>query len=278
MTENTLIMPQPDDVYYRQDDVVIFNQLARKIPMDGVPNDDYYAWLDDISGSIGRVIPGAEIAEKPHARESPPLNTAIYYDTPDRRILPTGALLRTSCNKITHAFCAFKMAEDGGSVRKDHRYVFENDEKRAIQAESDGADAVAIVTRLLRRDDIDHPAKFLEALYGIRGSELSPSIRLDSLRYTFFAWLDRRDALRCSIDRYAVQDLRIPASERICREVVEVELAIYPRIDPEVARDPRATALLAALSDSLCARFSTSVTQQIKYQRAARALGIPLDG
>ena len=278
MIANTLTMPQPDDVYYRQDDVVIFNQLARKIPMDGVSNDAYYAWLDEMTGSIGQIIPGAEIAEKPHAREAPPLNTAIYYDTPDRRILPTGALLRTSCNKITHAFCAFKMAEDGGSVRKDHRYVFEGDEKRAIQTEPDGPAAVAIVTNLLRRSDIDHPGTFLEAAHGIRGIDLSPSIRLDSLRYTFFAWLDRQDVLRCSIDRYEVQDLRIPASERVRLPVVEVELAVYPRIGKAIARDRRATALLAALSDSLCARFSTTVTREIKYQRAAHALGIPLGG
>lgn len=278
MTATTLVMPAPDQVYYRQDDVVIFNQLARKIPMDGVSNAEYYGWLDDMKRSIGEIVPGAEIAEKPGAREAPPLNTAIYYDTPDRRILPTGALLRTSCNTITHAFCAFKMAEDDGSVRKDHRWVFQDDAKRAIQAEPDGPAAVAIVTSLLRRRDVEHPGIFLEAATGIHGSDLSPSIRLDSLRYTFFAWLDRRDVLRCSIDRYDVQDLRIPAAQRVRRPVVEVELAVYPRIEDEMARDPRATALLAALSDSLCARFATSVTREIKYQRAAHALGIPLGG
>lgn len=269
-----LVMPDADGVYFKQDDVVIFNQLACKIPMDGVANDAYYAWLDAMKSKIGGLVPGAEIAEKPAAREAPPLNTAIYYDTPDRRILPTGALLRTSCNKITHAFCAFKMAEDAGSVRKDHRYVFQDEEKRTIQQEPDGPAAVAIVKRLLRRTDLVHPGTFLRETYGIAGEDLSPSIRLDSLRYTFFGWLDRRDALRCSIDRYDVVDLRSRSGDRVSRPVAEVELAIYPRISREVAADPRVPAFIAALKDALCRDFSTAVTSDIKYQRSAQALGI----
>lgn len=268
---NALVMPDADEVYFKQDHVVIFNQLARKIPMDGVSNETYYAWLDQMKATVGSAIPGAEIAEKPTARQAPPLNTAIYYDTADRRILPTGALLRTSCNKITHAFCAFKMAEDEGSVRKDHRYVFEGDEKRSIQEGPDAPASVAIVQRLLKRTDIEHPGTFLERAYGVAGAELSPSIRLDSLRFTFFGWLDRRDALRCSIDRYSVMDLR-GSPER--RDVAEVELAVYPRIAPDVATDPRVTDLVDFLSTSLCRSFGVSITKDIKYQRSARALGI----
>jgi len=269
-----LTMPEGDTIYFRSDAVTIFNQLARKIPMDGVSNPAYYAWLDRTKASVGRHVHGAEIAEKPGARETPPLNTAIYYDTPDRRILPTGALLRTSCNTITHAFCAFKMAEDGGSVRKDHRYVFDGEAKRTIQQAPDSAPAVNIVQHLLRRTDIAHPGSFLQQVYGIDPATLTPSIRLDSLRYTFFGWLDGRDALRCSIDRYATLDLRAPADGRAPVAVAEVELAIYPRIAPDMARDPRVVALIAHLSDSLCDAFGTQVTTDIKYQRCAQALGI----
>ena len=271
----SLAMPKGSEIYYKDDDVVIFNQLARKIPMDGVSNAEYYAWLDEAKSEIGTHVPGAEIAEKPTAREEPPLNTAIYYDTDERHILPTGALLRTSCNKITHAFCAFKMKEDAGSVRKDHRYVFDGDEKRTIQQGPDSPEAVEIVQRLMRRTDIEHPGTFLQQHYGVDPAALKPSIRLDSLRYTFFAWLDGRDALRCSIDRYKTVDLRTPEAERIRPEVVEVELAIYPRISPEVARDPRTVDLISYLSDSLCRKFDTSVTTDIKYQRCAQALSIP---
>jgi hypothetical protein len=111
--------------------------------------------------------------------------------------------------------------------------------------------------------------------YGIEGSALSPAICLDDLRYTFFVWLDERDALRCSIDRYHVTDLRRPEAERQRMPISEVELAIYPRIDPEVARDPRVVELLDTLSGALCERFGVAVTTDIKYQRSARALGIP---
>src|SRR3954467_13828112 len=97
----------PEQIYKRAGEIVLFNQLAVKIEMDHVSNDDYYNWLDQITAEIGHIVPGAKIAEKENARVSPPLNTAVYYDADDYRILPTGALLRTSCNRITHAFCAF---------------------------------------------------------------------------------------------------------------------------------------------------------------------------
>lgn len=269
-----LKIPVHEPVYTRDEQVVVFNQLAVKVEMDTVSNEDYYAWLDRMTAGIGGLVPGAEIAEKPNARVSPPLNTAIYYDTDDYRILPTGALLRTSCNKITHAFCAFKMAEDAHSVRRDHRYVFDGEEKATIQRAPDSPEAVAVVRRLLTRRDVEHPGVHLEAHYGIRGDELSPALRLDDYRYTFFVWLDRRDALRCSIDRYSVSDLRIPEGERVAKDIAEVELAIYPRVDPDVARDARVPALIETLAGSLCREFGVSITSDIKYQRGARALSM----
>lgn len=271
---NNLSMPVADEIYYKAEDVVIFNQLARKLPMDGVSHKSFYDWLEDATASIGHSVRGAQIMEKPTARDAPPLNTAIYYDTPARDILPTGALLRTSCNKITHAFCAFKMAEDNGSVRKDHRYVFGGEEKAEIQRGPDGEAAVAVVRRLLSRRDIEHPGIFLKREYGLDPATLTPSIRLDSLRYGFFVWLDGRDALRCSIDRYDVQDLRSPLKQRMTLPVAEVELAVYPRISPEVAQDPRVIAIIEYLSESLKQRFGAGVTKDIKYQRSAQALEI----
>ena len=111
-------------------------------------------------------------------------------------------MLRTSCNRITHAFCAFKAAEDGDGIREDHRHVFADAEKRTIQVAPASFEAVAIVTRLLARRDIDHPGRSLHREYSIDPTTLEPAIQLDDYRYTFFVWLDERDALRCSIDRY----------------------------------------------------------------------------
>jgi hypothetical protein len=263
-----------DEIYTKHKDVVIFHQLAIKIEMDAVPNVAYFDWLDDMKARVGTLIAGAEIAEKPQARIAPPLNTAVYYDTDDYQLLPTGALLRTSCNRITHAFCAFKMTQTSGSVRRDHRFVFDGEEKRTIQEAPASPAAVQIVRRLLARTDIEHPGTFLERQYGIPPTALRPSILLDDYRYTFFVWLDRRDALRCSIDRASVVNLRLAEAERVTRRVSEVELAIYPRIDPSVARDPRVVALIRTLSQALCDRFGVAVTTDIKYQRAAKALGI----
>ena len=269
-----LRMPSSDLIYSKQADTILFNQLAVKIEMDPVSNDQYYAWLDDMKSHIGSLIPGAEIVEKPTARSEPPLNVAIYYDTPDYRILPTGSLLRTSCNRITHAFCAFKLASDRNSVRSDFRYVFEGDEKKIIQEDPASERAVAIVQKLLARTDIEHPGVLLKTYLGIEGKDLIPAIRLDDYRYTFFLWIDKKDALRCSIDRAFVSSLRSGVSTPEVKPVSEVELAIYPHVAPEMSEEPRVVESITMLGESLCARFGVCVTQEIKYQRAARTLGI----
>jgi len=268
-----LQLPSNEPVYSKNTNGVIFNQLALKIKMDAVSNDDYFNWLDEMHTHVGEMVPGAQIAEKDGARQSPPLNTAVYYDTADYRVLPTGALLRTSCNKITHAFCAFKMKEDDHAVRRDHRYVFADEEKRTIQDNPTGADAVAIVRRLLSRKDIEHPGTFLERNFGIKGEDLRPAIGLDDYRYTFFCWLDGKDALRCSVDRAHVWDLR-RSVEPLKTPFSEVEIAVYPRIAPDVAKDSRVPKLIDALANSLCLRFGTEVTKEIKYQRAAKVLDL----
>lgn len=269
-----LALPQHEPVYRTVDQLVIFNQLAVKIEMDAVSNDDYFGWLDTTAARISTQVHGAQIAEKPGAREAPPLNVAVYYDTPGRDILPTGSLLRTSCNRITHAFCAFKLANDTHNVRRDHRYVFDGDRKRTIQADPTSDESVAIVASLLARTDIEHPGTHLRRHYGIDPTSLIPTIGLDDLRYTFFAWLDGRDALRCSIDRAMVYDLRPDGDRRRRVPVSEVEIAVYPRIAADVAADPRLVALIDVLSRSLRERFDVALTTQIKYQRATAALGL----
>jgi hypothetical protein len=274
LTLTQIKMPDGDDIYVKRENAVTFNQLAVKIEMDHVSNDDYYGWLDETSDKIGSMIPGARIVEKPRAREEPPLNIAIYYDTDDHFILGTGALLRTSCNRITHAFCAYKQAQDEHSVRRDHRYVFDGEEKQTIQRAPASPAAFEIVRRLMSRRDIEHPGTYLERDYGVDARTLTPAVKLDDYRYTFFAWLDGSDALRCSMDRATVEDLRLPEERRRRVPVSEVEVAIYPRVHPDVAADRRVVDMITALSDSLCSAFSTSITAKIKYQRAAEALGI----
>jgi hypothetical protein len=271
---NKLGLPTDEAVYTKLGSVVVFNQLAVKIEMDSVSNGEYFEWLDRMTEELPEILPGAQIVEKKHARVSPPLNTAVYYDTPDYRILPTGALLRTSCNKVTHAFCAFKMAQDDLSVRRDHRYVFFGKEKHAIQEDPASERSVGIVRALLARTDIEHPGTFLREHLGVGPTLLRPAIHLDDLRYTFFVWLDEQDALRCSIDRATVMDLRLPEEERERRAVSEVELAIYPRVQPHIAHDSRVADLIRQLSRSLESKFDTRITTDIKYQRAAHALGI----
>ncbi|MFG2981703.1 hypothetical protein ACGFYQ_10645 [Streptomyces sp. NPDC048258] len=263
-----------EPVYTKNGNSALFNQLALKIEMDSVSQQDYYAWLDDATRTIGAAVPGAQIAEKENARKSPPLNTAVYYDTADHRVLPTGALLRTSCNKITHAFCAYKGAHDEHSVRRDYRYIFDGAEKSTIQDAPASDEAVSIVYKLLRRTDIQHPGILLQKEHGIDPTQLTPALLLEDYRYTFFVWLDGKDALRCSLDRAFVSNLRLHEDERSVRPVSEVELAIYPHISDEIAGDTRVVSLIKELSRSLCERFDTRVTTDIKYQRSAKSLGI----
>lgn len=270
-------LEMPDAIYFRDGSVVRFNQLAVKVEMDSVDDDQYFGWLDAMTSTVGDRVRGAKIAEKDGARSAPPMNTAVYYDTPDRALLTTGALLRTSCNVVTHAFCAFKMAENASGVRNDHRWVFDGDEKRTIQTAPASPDAAAIVHSLMSRRDVNHPGTYLEQRYGIDPVTLTPSVALDSYRYTFFTWLDDRDALRCSIDRYFAWDMRAPNAAKPVEKVPisECELAIYPRIAPEVASDSRVIEILAVLRDALRDQFGVETTELIKYQRAAGALSIP---
>ena len=166
----------PEVVYARTGNAVLFNQLAVKVEMDSISDEVFYEWLDRRREDVAKHIPGTEIVEKPGERTSPPLNTAVYYDTADYQILPTGALLRTSCRRDTHAFCTFKDAEDSHGVREDRRYVFEDEEKRIVQNAPTSPEAVAIVRRLLSRTDIRQPGTYLEERYGIKPEGLIPSI------------------------------------------------------------------------------------------------------
>ena len=263
-----------EPVYARVGDLIVFNQLSVKIAMESISNAEYYAWLDDTAQTLGSTVPGAQIAEKPDARVSPSLHTAIYYDTVDFQILPTGALLRATCNISNHAYCTFKAPACGRHIRRDSRYEFTGADKALIQQRPDSPEAVAVVKRLLARDDIEHPGIQLRTRYGIDPLLLEPALRLDDRRFTFFVWLDDKDALRCSIDRFEALNLRLPEALRDRKQLVEVELSIYPRIDPDVAKDPRVETLIDHLASSLCERFGVNVTSLIKYQRSARALGM----
>ena len=223
---------------------------------------------------IGRLVPGAEIAEKSYARAEPRLNTGVYYDTSDYALLKNGMVLRTTCNRKTHAFCAFKLDEDEHHVRRDHRYIFEGEEKSAIQNDPTSPEAAAIVKRLLARDDFEHPGVHLARETGIRGGDLIPAVCLEQYRHPFFAWLDKRDALRCSMDRVQVYNLRLPEEERERQAFSEIELPVYPHIDDEVAKDPRLLELIEVLSASLRERFGLRLIEDSKYQRAASLLGM----
>ena len=260
-----------DPVYTERGDLIFYNQLGVKIATDSVSREDYYAWLDDMIAAMGSMVPGAEIAEKPDARVSPSLHIAIYYDTADFRILPTGALLRATCN--AHAYCTFKSPADSHHIRRDQRYVFGGRDKAVIRQAPDSPEAIAIVKRLLARTDIEHPGTQLRMGYGIAPESLEPAIRLDDYRFTFFVWIDGKDALRCSVDRFEVSNLRLPEAERDRKWLVEVELSVYPRIDPKMAGDSRVQEAIDRLAASLCDRFGVSVISLIKYQRAALALG-----
>ena len=273
----SLQLPAGEGVYKRQGNFAVFNQLGTKVDLNAVSDAGYFEWLDRMTARIGSLVPGAEMVEKanglPDSRTTPTLNTAVYYDTPDYRVLRTGALIRTSCNVITHAFCACKLARNDHSVRKDHRFMFDGDEKRIIQASPTSPEAVAIVRRLLARKDIEHPGNYLEAHYGIRPEDLYPSMVLERYICSFFVLLDKKDALRCPMDRCYVRNLRVPKEERRRDAFKEVEFNIYPHVPAEIAGDPRVAQLIQTLTDSACEESGGRITRDIKYQRGAKALG-----
>jgi hypothetical protein len=260
-----------EPTFQRIENLVIFKQTGVKIAMDHVSDDEYFNWLDTLSENLPKLVEQAQIAEKPDARTNPPLNTAVYYDTDAYDLLETGSLLRTSCNKITHAFCAFKVTRDVKGMRKDHRYVFQGDEKRLIQEDPTQSAAVALVRDVLGRKDELTPGPYLFEQYGITPDLLSPVLKIDNRRFGFYVWLDKEDALRCSLDRANVTGLRHPDRHG---QFSEVELALYPRVKEHVARDPRVGQLLHTLKDSLAKTFGVAITNDIKYQRAASVLGL----
>lgn len=252
----------------------IFNQLAVKINMDHVSDKAYFQWLDEVGHLIPQVISGTTFLEKDGVRETPPLNTAVYYDTKDYALLPTGALLRTSCNVRTHAFCAFKMPEDKHGNRLDRRHVFEGEQKLTIQQAPYSDEAISIVKGLLSRTDIDHPGTFLKQEFNISAQDLSPAMVLFGNRSTFFVRLDDMDVLRCSIDRSEVMDYRKDKEGQNKKKFREVEISIYPRISQEIVNDPRVIELINYMTNSLIGSFQTKVIYDIKYQRGAKELGI----
>jgi hypothetical protein len=268
-----LQLPTGEEVFTKQGKVALFYQLGMKVDLTSVSTERYFAWLDGMKERLPRLVPGGEIAEKPDARVAPVLNTGVYYDTSDRQILTTGSLLRTTC-AVTHAFCAFKLAENSTSVRKDHRFVFQGRDKRVIQGSPASDEAVAIVKRLLARKDIEHPGTFLQRYHGIDPTTVSPSVMLKRYISSFYVWLDKQDALRCPMDRVYASNLREPPDRRTLRPFREVELMIYPHVDGAVANDPRLVQLIEALADSLREELGATVTHEIKYQRGARALGL----
>lgn len=270
----TLMLNLERPIFERNVGHNVFNQLAVKVVIDHVKDEEYFAWLDRMIDNAENDIGGIRFLEKEGVRSSPPLNTAVYYDTDDYKLLPTGALLRTSCNVITHAFCAFKLPEDQIGNRLDRRHVFEGDEKRAIQESPFSARSTSIVRRLLARTDIAQPGTFLRQEYGIVAGEVTPAIVLCGHRSTFYVRIDDYDALRCSIDRSTVFDARRDPSLSNSSSFREIEISIYPRIRKEIAPDPRVVQAINYLVASLLNTFNASVTYDIKYQRAAKSLGI----
>jgi len=276
MIVRELRLPASEPVFAKRGDLAFFQQLGVKVDLTGISSAAYFAWLDQAKRRIPELVPGAEIAEKPDARVCPVLNTGIYYDTLDYQIVSTGAFLRTT-SAITHAFCAFKRPRDEHDVRTDHRYYFQGREKHALQCAPTSAEAVAVVKRLLARTDIEHPGTFLYRYCGIRPTELEPAIIIKRYISTFYVWIDKRDALRCPMDRVYVADLRMPPGDRHLRGFREVELVIYPRIAADVARDPRVVELIECLARLLREDLGAQTTNDIKYQRGIGALGIHHD-
>ncbi len=268
-------VPTSEPIYQRRGDLAVFHQFGTKLDFDvAIDKQQYYAWLDEMIKGIGAVVPGAQIAEKSYARAEPRLNTGVYYDTDDYRLLRLGLVLRTTCNKKTHAFCAFKQAQDEHGVMLDRRYVFEGTAKKTIQDAPTSAAAIAYVQELLDRTDIEHPGTYLHRATGLCGSDLSPSLCLEQYRHPFFVWLDGKDALRCSMDRVEVFDLRLPPDKRKRVPFGEIELPIYPHIEDEVARDPRLVQLIEILRNSLVDRFGLVEIKAAKYERGGTLLGL----
>jgi hypothetical protein len=263
--------------FRREGGFVVFNQYGLKLDFDNdTPEALYYDWLDDMISYIGEVITGASIVEKENDRTDPRRNTGVYYDTQDYRLLAYNVVLRTTSNPKTHAFCAFKLGENQNQIRRDHRHIFQGDDKATIQRAPTSPAAEAIVKTLLGRADIVQPGKYLYDLTGISGSELMQSLCLSQYRRTFYVLLDGRDALRCSLDRAEAYNLRLPPSGRETMHFSEVEIPIYPRIMPEVASDSRLHNLIDTISDSLRERFGCRIVADSKYRRAARLSGLPV--
>lgn len=252
----------------------VFNQLAVKVDMNQISDEDYFNWLNSIIEKAVNYIPGVAFLEKENVRSHPPLNTAVYYDTDDYQLLPTGALLRTSCSILTHAFCAFKMPEDEYGNRLDRRHVFEGENKKTIQLAPYSDDSICIVKELLSRTDIDHPGIFLKQIFNILPKMLSPAMILFGKRSTFYVRLDNYDILRCSIDRSAVTDYRNDYEGSNKKDFREVEISIYPRISETISKDTRVLDLIYYLVDSLTSEFNKEVIYDIKYQRGAKLLGL----
>jgi len=263
-----------DLVFQREGNFVRFNQRGVKILFpDDVSNESYYAWLDGVIADIGVKVPGAEIAEKVAEREQPRRNSGVYYDTEAYDLLHGNMVLRTTSNPKTHAFCAFKLGEDKEGVRRDHRYVFEGEDKRTIQFGPTSPEAAAVVRRLLASDHMIQPGTVMLEMASISGESLSPALSVIQDRRTFYVWLDGQDSLRCSLDRASVAALRPEIQPRV-GSFSEVELAIFPRISAEIMKDRRTSNLISCIAQSLAEHFEVRRIIDSKYRRAAYLLGL----
>lgn len=264
-----------EKVYDRKGDFAVFNQIGLKLDFSNdISDEDYYKWLDEMKENIGKLVSGAEIAEKSYARVEPRLNTGVYYDTDEYRLLKSGMVLRTTCNIKTHAFCAFKLDEDNRGVRRDHRYIFDGEAKKTIQMNPTSNEAIGYVKSMLSRTDIDHPGIHLEKMTGIKAEDLSPALCIKQYRHPFFVWIDSKDALRCSMDRVTTFDLRKNEIDREEIPFSEIELPLYPHLEDTMLEDPRLFEVINVLADSLKKRFGVKEIQDSKYQRGAKLLGL----
>jgi len=270
-------MVNRDPVFVRSGDFVRFQQYGVKLDFPNeVGNEEYYSWLDEMIASIDRLVPGARIVEKEQDRSDPRRNSGVYYDTDDYRLLCGHMVLRTTSNPKTHAFCAFKYGADEKGIRRDHRYIFDGEDKFTVQTSPTGDAAVAVVKRLLSRQDVMHPGIVLAEATGIQPQDLTPALLLVQHRRTFYVWLDGEDALRCSMDRAEVTDLRSVGGTAKTGRFSEVEVPIFPRISPGLLDDPRVQELIDVLSGSVTDRFGVTVVHDSKYRRGARTIGLPL--